>query len=48
MGKHLTTVVRAAWLREAVPAVRGRPGLWETTVPRSVIPDGWSLSQPAS
>ena len=42
MGRYLTEVKRAAWLREPVP-MRGRPGLFEAVVPRSAIPEGWTL-----
>ena len=43
MGRYLTSVVRSEWLREPVRNVRGRPGLFQVTVPRSAIPDGWTL-----
>ena len=41
-GRYLTEVKRAAWLREPV-LMRGRPGLFEAVVPRSAIPEGWTL-----
>lgn len=40
MGRYLTEVVSAEWLREPVP-MRGRPGMWRTKVPERVIPEGW-------
>ena len=42
MGRYLTEVRRAAWLKKPVP-MRGRPGWFEAVVPREAIPDGWTL-----
>ena len=40
MGKYVTTVRRAAFLREPV-AMRGQPGIFRAPVPLSAIPDGF-------
>ena len=42
MGRYLTEVRRAAWLKKPVP-MRGRPGWFEAVVPREALPDGWTL-----
>ena len=40
MGRYLTDVVSAEWLRRPVP-MRGRPGLWDVAVPKDALPEGW-------
>ena len=40
MGRYLTEVRRASWLREPV-GVRGQPGLWQAAVPEASLPEGW-------
>ena len=37
MGRYLTEVRRATWLKEHVP-FRGQPGLFEASVPRACLP----------
>ena len=40
MGRYVTQVVRAEWLRKPVP-MRGRPGLFQAEVPETALPEGW-------
>ena len=40
MGRYLTEVKRAAWLKQPVPC-RGQPGLFRANVPKEVVPEGF-------
>ena len=40
MGRYLTTVERAEWLKAPV-ATKGKPGVFEVEVPVVALPDGW-------
>ena len=37
-GRYLTEITRVYWLRQPVP-MRGKPGLWQVTLPVNAIPE---------
>ena len=42
MGRYLTPIERVQWLKQPVQT-RGSPGIFEATIPRDALPDGWTL-----